>query len=60
MLDEANKKDLEWITEELVKSFDQTGYEKVVIIFDKGRMVHIVRETPLKPPSFFRGQKKSS
>jgi hypothetical protein len=46
------KKDIDWATKELITSVESGGYEKLIFIIDKGRIVHVVREKALKPPSF--------
>ena len=56
---DTNKKDLDWLMEEVVTSMSKNSYEKMTVIFDKGRIVHLVREEALKPPSFYRQVKKS-
>jgi len=49
-----HKDDVEWILSEVLKSIETNGYERFVIVFDKGKIVHAVKETPIKPPSHFK------
>ena len=57
---DTNKKDLDWMMEEVITSMNKNSYEKLVVTFDRGRIIHIIREESLKPPSFYRQVKKSS